>query len=59
MKEFEIHYLSTEGPGLFCGLGIGHDQKEATAYFLDAHGSECKAITAVRVYKNRENYKGA
>lgn len=31
MKEFEIHYLSTEGPGLFCGLGIGHDQKEATA----------------------------
>lgn len=53
MKEFEIHYLSTEGPGLFCGLGIGHDQKEATAYFLDAHGSECKTITAVRFYKNR------
>ena len=53
MKEFEIHYLSTEGPGLFCGLGFGHDQKEATASFLDAHGSECKAITAVRFYKNR------
>ena len=42
MKEFEIHYLSTEGPGLFGGLGIGNDQNEAVAYFLDAHGSECK-----------------
>ena len=53
MKEFEIHYLSTEGPGLFGGMGIGNDQKEAVAYFLDAHGSECKKITAVRFYKNR------
>ena len=42
-----------EGPGLFGGLGIGNDQKEAVAYFLDAHGSECKKITAVRFYKNR------
>ncbi len=53
MKEFEIHYLSTEGAGLFGGLGIGRDQKEAEAYFLEAHGSECKAIMAVRFYKNR------
>ncbi len=53
MKEFEIHYLSTEGPGMFGGLGIGHDEKEAVAYFLNAHGQECREIVDVLFYKNR------
>ena len=52
MKEYEIHYIGTDFPGLGGGMGIGRNKKEAIAYFLDVHRGECKAIVEVLFYKN-------